>query len=156
MKKPTYALISLGCPKNLIDSECMAGRLGLDGYRMVSRAENADFVVVNTCGFIGDARNESHAAIREMLDLKRRGRLGGIIVAGCMAERDKERLLERYPGIDQIVGVFARDEIGAAADRLMKGRGPISHRRGTNCQSAVPGGRLEAYPTSARTRGNRQ
>ena len=116
--KGAYALISLGCPKNLVDSERMAGLLGLDGYRMVAEPEGADFVVINTCGFIGDARDESHAVIREMLQLKRQGRLGGVIVAGCLAQRDGKDLLARHPDIDQLVGVFARDQIGVAAGRL--------------------------------------
>jgi ribosomal protein S12 methylthiotransferase len=120
--KGTYALISLGCAKNLVDSERMAGLLGLEGYRMVAEAEGADFVVVNTCGFIGDARDESCSAIREMLRLKQRGQLGGVIVAGCLAERDRQALLEKFPGIDQLVGVFARDQIGTAAGRLGIGR----------------------------------
>lgn len=119
--KGTYALISLGCPKNLVDSECMAGRLRLEGYRLVPDPAGADFVVVNTCGFIGDAREESYGVIGEMVDLKRRGLLRGVIVAGCLAERDREGLLKRYPRIDQLVGVFARDEIAAAADRLLGG-----------------------------------
>jgi len=118
----SYALISLGCPKNLIDSERMAGLLDLDGYVLVPRPEGADFVVINTCGFIGDARSESHAVIREMLDLKRRRRIRGVIVTGCLAERDKEALLETYPDIDQLVGVFGRDEIGTAVHRLCSPR----------------------------------
>ncbi len=117
--KGTYALVSLGCPKNLVDSERMAGLLRLDGYRLVREPSGADFVVVNTCGFIADARDESYGTIREMLRLKQRGRLRGVIVAGCLAERDKDSLLERFPAIDQLVGVFARDEIAAAADRLL-------------------------------------
>ena len=125
--KGTYALISLGCAKNLVDSERMAGLLGLDGYRMVAEPEGADFVVINTCGFIADARDESYLAIREMLRLKRRGRTGGVIVAGCLAERDRQTLLEKYPGIDQLVGVFARDQIGAAAERLsLRGSPPAA------------------------------
>jgi ribosomal protein S12 methylthiotransferase len=118
---PTYALISLGCPKNLVDSECMAGRLQLEGYRLVREPEGADFVVVNTCGFIGDAREESYRVIEEMLALKRRGQLHGVIVAGCLSQRDKEGLLARFPDVDQLLGVFARDEITAAADRLLGG-----------------------------------
>lgn len=90
----------------------MAGLLDREGYRLVPNADGADLVVVNTCGFIGDARAESHDVIKEMLRLKKRGRLGKIIVAGCMAERDRESLLEKYPGVDQLIGVFARDEIG--------------------------------------------
>jgi ribosomal protein S12 methylthiotransferase len=113
-KKPgqrTYALISLGCPKNLVDSERMAGLLDRDGYKMVRNADGADLVVINTCGFLGDARAESYGAIEEMLRLKKQGRLGHIIVSGCLAERDREALLERFPETDQLLGVFARDEI---------------------------------------------
>ncbi len=123
-QKPTrrsYALISLGCPKNLVDSERMAGLLQLDGYRMAAQPDGADVVVVNTCGFIADARTESYAAIEEMLRLKQRGRVGRLIVTGCLAERDKARLLEKYPEIDQSLGVFARDEIVTALGRLERG-----------------------------------
>jgi len=121
MTKATYALLSLGCPKNLVDSECMAGLLGLEGYRLVADPAGADFVVINTCGFIGDARKESYGAIDEMLKLKKRGLLRGVIVAGCLAERDRQHLLKRYPQVDQLIGVFARDEIAAAAGRLLAG-----------------------------------
>jgi ribosomal protein S12 methylthiotransferase len=115
MAKPTYALVTLGCPKNLVDSERMAGLLGLDGYEMAREPDGTDFIVINTCAFIGDSRSESHAVIREMLDLKKQGRTRGVIVTGCLAQREKERLLEMYPGVDQLVGVFGRDEIGDAA-----------------------------------------
>ncbi|MBN2473454.1 MAG: 30S ribosomal protein S12 methylthiotransferase RimO [Pirellulales bacterium] len=117
----TYALVSLGCPKNLVDSERMAGLLRLEGFRLVREPAGADFVVVNTCGFIDDARTESVDVIREMLDLKQEGSVRGVIVAGCLVERDREALLEACPGIDQLVGVFARDEIVAAAERLLGG-----------------------------------
>jgi ribosomal protein S12 methylthiotransferase len=123
-KKPTarsYALVSLGCPKNLVDSERMAGLLDLQGYRMVAQPEGAEVVVVNTCGFIADARAESYEAIEEMLRLKKRGRVGRVIVTGCLAERDKARLLEKYPEIDQSLGVFARDEIATTLGRLERG-----------------------------------
>jgi ribosomal protein S12 methylthiotransferase len=109
--KHTYALVSLGCPKNLVDSERMAGLLQLDGYELVAEPRGAELVIVNTCGFIADARAESYDAIEEMLKLKKQGRLGKVIVTGCLAERERETLLERYPGIDQLIGVFARDEI---------------------------------------------
>jgi ribosomal protein S12 methylthiotransferase len=123
-KKPTphsYALISLGCPKNLVDSERMAGLLHAEGYRMVGQPDGAEVVVVNTCGFIADARAESYDAIAEMLRLKKRGRVRRVIVTGCLAERDKARLLEKYPEIDQSLGVFARDEIVTALGRLNRG-----------------------------------
>jgi len=117
--KGTYAFISLGCPKNLVDSERMLGLLRLDGYQLVADPDGADFVVVNTCGFIEQARAESYGAIQEMIDLKRDGRTRGIIVSGCLAERQKEQLLEEMPDIDYLVGVFGREEITRVADRLL-------------------------------------
>ena len=124
--KGTYAFVSLGCPKNLVDSERMLGLLRLDGYQMVSDPDGADFVVVNTCGFIEQARQESYQTIREMLDLKRRGRLRGVIVSGCLAERQKEALLDELPHIDHLVGVFGREQITRVADRLL---GNLSEQR---------------------------
>ena len=117
--KGTYAFVSLGCPKNLVDSERMLGLLDVDGYQVVSDPDGADFVVVNTCGFIEQSRQESYAVIREMLELKRAGRTRGVIVSGCLAERQKELLLEELPQIDHLVGVFGRDEIARVADRLV-------------------------------------
>ncbi|MCI0360540.1 MAG: 30S ribosomal protein S12 methylthiotransferase RimO [Planctomycetaceae bacterium] len=117
--KGTYAFVSLGCPKNTVDSERMLGLLKIDGYDLVSDPDGADFVVVNTCGFIERARAESFSAIDEMLALKQQGRTRGVIVSGCLAERQKEQLLEDRPGIDHLVGVFGREEITRVADRLV-------------------------------------
>ena len=119
--KGRYAFVSLGCPKNLVDSERMLGLLQLDGYELVNDPRGADFAVVNTCGFIEAARQESFAAIDEMLELKRRGELRGVIVSGCLAERQKESLLVDRPGIDHLVGVFGREEVTKVADRLLGG-----------------------------------
>src|SRR5919109_3640709 len=90
----TYAFVSLGCPKNTVDSERMLGKLAQDGYTLVPDAAGADVVVVNTCGFIEPARQESLGVIREMLTLKEQGKVGAVVVAGCLAERKKEGLLE--------------------------------------------------------------
>ena len=117
--KGRYSFISLGCPKNTVDSERMMGLLQLDGYELVREPVDADFVVVNTCGFIEEARTESYGAIDEMLDLKNEGKLKGLIVSGCLAERQKEELLVDRPGIDALVGVFGREEVTKVADRLM-------------------------------------
>tara|TARA_B100000686_G_scaffold321539_1_gene374308 strand:+ start:2758 stop:4128 length:1371 start_codon:yes stop_codon:yes gene_type:complete len=117
--KGTYSFISLGCPKNLVDSERMLGLLQLDGYELVEDPKGADFAVVNTCGFIEQARDESYAAIDEMLALKKGGDLRGVVVSGCLAERQKEELLNDRPGIDSLVGVFGRDEVTRIADRLI-------------------------------------
>jgi ribosomal protein S12 methylthiotransferase len=117
--KGTYAFVSLGCPKNTVDSERMLGKLAQDGYALVPDAAGADVVVVNTCGFIESARQESLGVIREMLDLKREGKVGAVVVAGCLAERQKDLLLETVPEVDQIVGVFGREEIAGVVDRAV-------------------------------------
>jgi ribosomal protein S12 methylthiotransferase len=119
--KGTYSFVSLGCPKNLVDSERMLGLLQLDGYKLVHEPSGADFVVVNTCGFIERARTESFAAITEMIELKRKGEIRGVIVSGCLAEREKEALLETMPEIDHLVGVFGREHVTKVADRLIGG-----------------------------------
>ncbi len=119
--KGTYSFVSLGCPKNLVDSENMLGTLALDGYTLVSSPEGADFVIVNTCGFIESSRAESKAVIQEMLDLKKAGSVNGVIVAGCLPERLGSTLLEEMPEIDHVVGVFGRDEINRVADQMLGG-----------------------------------
>jgi ribosomal protein S12 methylthiotransferase len=124
--KGTYAFISLGCPKNLVDSERMLGKLAQDGYALQADADGADVVVVNTCGFIEPARQESLGVIREMLEKKKAGKVGAVVVAGCLAERQRDMLLETVPDVDQIVGVFGRDEIASVVDRAVAKRDPDS------------------------------
>jgi ribosomal protein S12 methylthiotransferase len=119
--KGTYAFVSLGCPKNLVDSERMLGLLQLDGYKLVREPSGADFVIVNTCGFIESARTESFATIQEMVTLKQQGKTRGVIVSGCLAEREKEALLEKCPEVDHLVGVFGREHVTKVADRLVGG-----------------------------------
>lgn len=116
-----YAFISLGCPKNTVDSEQMLGLLQRDGYQLVQEPTDSDFVVINTCGFIDRARQESMETIDQMLALKRQGKIKGVIVAGCLAERERESLLQARPEIDSLVGVFSRDDISQMADRLIDG-----------------------------------
>src|SRR5213083_1736420 len=120
--KGSLAFVSLGCPKNLVDTERMLGKLAQDGYALVPEADGADVVVINTCGFIEAARQESLGVIREMLELKQQGRVGAVVVAGCLAERKKDDLLSEAPGIDQVVGVFGREEIGDAVGRAVAQR----------------------------------
>jgi ribosomal protein S12 methylthiotransferase len=119
----TFSMVSLGCPKNLVDSERMLGLLREDGWQLVAEPRGADLVIVNTCAFIDASRQESYGAIREMLDLKSRGETRGVIVAGCLAERQKESLLDELPGVDAVIGVFSRDEVARAAERLVGGLG---------------------------------
>src|SRR3954454_22732949 len=119
--KGTISFVSLGCSKNLVDSERMLGLLAQDGFAIVPEGERADLVVVNTCGFIDAARQESCGVIEEMLGRKRAGEVGGVIVAGCLAERQKDVLLEQFPEVDQVVGVFGREEIARISDRVLGG-----------------------------------
>ncbi len=119
MASKTFAFVSLGCPKNLVDSERMLGQLAQDGYALTPDADGADVVVVNTCGFIEPARQESLGVIREMLALKEQGRVGAVVVAGCLAERKKDDLLQEVPGVDHIVGVFGREEIVQVVNRAL-------------------------------------
>ncbi|QDV69362.1 Ribosomal protein S12 methylthiotransferase RimO [Rosistilla carotiformis] len=117
----SYAVISLGCPKNTVDTEQMLGQLHEFGYRLVDDPDGADFVVVNTCGFIDSARQESMGAIDEMLELKQQGKLRGVIVTGCLAERQRDQLLAARPEIDGMLGVFGRDDIVDVANRFVDG-----------------------------------
>ena len=116
-----YSFVSLGCPKNLVDSERMLGLLNEDGFRLVEDPEDSDFVVINTCGFIDNARKESMEAIDQMLELKAQGKIRGVIVSGCLAERSREELLKERPEIDSLVGVFGRDDITRMANQLVDG-----------------------------------
>ncbi|MFM7076234.1 MAG: 30S ribosomal protein S12 methylthiotransferase RimO [Planctomycetaceae bacterium] len=115
----TFAMVSLGCPKNLVDSERMLGLLREDGWQLVADTAGADLVVVNTCAFIDASRAESYGVVREMVALKQAGGTRGVIVAGCLAERQKDKLLDELPGVDAVIGVFSRDEVARSAERLI-------------------------------------
>lgn len=116
----TFSFVSLGCPKNTVDSERMLGKLAQDGYTLRPDADGSQVVVINTCGFIESARQESLSVIREMLDLKKQGKIGSVVVAGCLAERQKDMLLKEVPEVDQIVGVFGREEIVQVVGRAVE------------------------------------
>jgi ribosomal protein S12 methylthiotransferase len=112
----TIALISLGCAKNLVDSEVMLGALKKAGYGLVSSPGDADVVIVNTCGFIGPARAEAEATLRRILRLKRDDPAKKVVAAGCYVERDRESLRARFPGVDAWTGVRSFDEIAAVVE----------------------------------------
>ena len=107
----TIAFVSLGCPKNLVDSERMLGLLAQDGLVLTPDAAEADAIVINTCGFLEASKEESLREIRDALDLKNTGRCKRVVVAGCLVQRHKTKLLEEVPGIDRLVGVFDREHI---------------------------------------------
>ena len=101
---PKVGFISLGCPKNLVDSEVMMGILAREGYELTPRADEADILVVNTCSFIEPAQKESVDAILEMAEHKKFGAAKRLIVAGCLVERYRDQILEQVPEVDAVVG----------------------------------------------------
>ena len=107
----SVAFVSLGCAKNLVDSERMLGLLAADGIAIVPDAADADAVVINTCGFLEASKDESMREINDAIALKANGQLKKVIVAGCLVQRHKTKLLDEAPGIDRLVGVFDRDHI---------------------------------------------
>lgn len=118
----TFAMISLGCAKNLVNSEQMLYLMSEAGYSLVPEAEGADLAIVNTCGFIDAAKTEAIDNILELAELKKQGKLGGLIVTGCLAERYKDSILSELPEIDAVLGVGNFKDIVAAANTVMEGR----------------------------------
>jgi ribosomal protein S12 methylthiotransferase len=108
--------ISLGCPKNLVDSEVMMGQLKLNGYQITADAEEADTVVVNTCGFIDSAKKESIEAILEAARLKTDGKAKRLIVAGCLVERYRDELKAEMPEVDAFIGTSQINDILSVCD----------------------------------------
>ena len=117
----TFAMISLGCAKNLVNSEQMLYLLDEAGYRLVPEPEGADFAIVNTCGFIDAAKIEAIENILSLAALKTEGKLGGLIVTGCLSERYQDSILQELPEIDAVLGVGSFGEIVEAADRVCAG-----------------------------------
>ncbi len=119
MSKGNVFFISLGCDKNLVDTEVMLGNISDAGYTLVNDEAEADVAVVNTCSFIHDAKEESVHAILEMADLKEVGHLKGIIAVGCLTQRYQEELLHEIPELDGILGTSNYDEIVSAIDAVL-------------------------------------
>ncbi|MBQ5969133.1 MAG: 30S ribosomal protein S12 methylthiotransferase RimO [Clostridia bacterium] len=120
-KKKTVALISLGCPKNQVDAELMLAKLQND-FTPVGSADGADLAIVNTCGFIDDAKREAIEAILTCGELKKAGRLGKLLVTGCLAERYRNEVLEELPEIDGIIGLGRNGDIADVCRSLFAGR----------------------------------
>ena len=122
--RKTFALISLGCAKNLVNSEQMLYLLDEAGYVLVPDPEGADFCIINTCGFIDAAKSEAIDAILEMAELKKAGKLGALIVTGCLSERYRDSILEELPEIDAVLGISSFGDIVKAVEALDLGRQP--------------------------------
>jgi ribosomal protein S12 methylthiotransferase len=112
--------ISLGCPKNLVDSEVMMGLLTCEGYELTSRAHDAEILVVNTCSFIESAQKESIDTILEMAEYKKFGAARKLIVAGCLVERFRDQILEQVPEVDAVVGTGDVERIIEAVESDLK------------------------------------
>ena len=118
----SFALISLGCAKNLVNSEQMLYLLDEAGYTLTPEPEGADLAIVNTCGFIDAAKSEAIDTILQMAELKKEGKLGGLIVCGCLTERYQDTILQELPEIDAVLGVGSFGESVKAADEVLAGR----------------------------------
>src|SRR5438270_2217507 len=116
-EQPSLFLLSLGCPKNRVDSEVMLGSLANEGYRLVSEARDAEVILINSCAFIGEAKQESIDAILEHARLKETGRCKALVVAGCLTQRYADVLQQEMPEVDYFVGTSAYPHIA----RILKG-----------------------------------
>ena len=119
--KKKILFVSLGCDKNLVDSEMMLGMLAQNGYEFTDDEQEADAVVINTCCFINDAKEESINTILEMAELKKSGSIEMLIVTGCLAQRYREEIQTEIPEVDAILGTMAIDEIVKTLDEVSGG-----------------------------------
>ena len=138
-------MVSLGCPKNQMDAELMLAKLEQAGFELVAESGLADVVIVNTCGFIEDAKKESIENILEFAQLKQEGRIQRIIVTGCLAERYQEELVTELPECDGVLGLGANGDIVEAVRRGMGGEKPV-RVPAQDCWS-LEGDRLQTTPS---------
>lgn len=117
--------VSLGCDKNLVDTEMMMGMLVKHGIEFTDDENEADIIVINTCCFINDAKQESVDTIIEMAQLKKTGKLKALIVAGCLAQRYKQEIIDEIPEVDAILGTASFDKIAETVESVLKGKGLV-------------------------------
>ena len=121
MKNKKILFISLGCDKNLVDSEVMLGILADRGFEMTDTEDDADIIIINTCCFINDAKEESINTILEMAEYKKAGPCKALSVTGCLAQRYKQEIVDEIPEVDAVIGTSKYDEIFDAVDQALKG-----------------------------------
>lgn len=146
----TFGMVSLGCPKNLVDSEKIAANLIEDGFVLMQDADSADVVIINTCSFIAPAREESLSVISEFAALRRRGKLRALVVAGCMAQQEREHLLDVHPEVDAAVSFSAYGRMAEVVRSCVDGGerffvGGISDRLSAETGRLILSGRYCAY-----------
>ena len=115
------AFVSLGCDKNLMDSEIMLGLIKEEGYIVTEQEEKADIIIINSCGFKIDASEEGIENILRVADYKETGNCKGIIVTGCMAQRYREEIFENLPEVDAVVGTGDFESIGNVIKEILHG-----------------------------------
>lgn len=115
-------MISLGCPKNQVDAEMMLSTLCESGFEITGEVEGADVVIINTCGFIGDAKKEAIDTILEVCQLKDEGFVGGVVVAGCLAQRYKDEIMKEIPEVDAVVGIGANGDIAKVCSEVLNSK----------------------------------
>src|SRR5207249_514250 len=154
----SIAFVSLGCPKNLVDSERMLGLLAQDGLSITPDASQADAVIINTCGFLEASKEESLGEIRQAIELKKKGKVQRVIVAGCLVQRHKTKLLADVPEVDRLVGVFDREHIVEAVRGQENPRQEHGHFLGKYhdlSRELVAGGQLPVASEFKETKTNR-
>ncbi len=114
--------VSLGCDKNLVDTEMMLGMLAEKGYTFTDDEMQADVIVVNTCCFIGDAKEESINTLLEMAELRKNGQIKALLAAGCLAQRYREEIQQEIPEVDAVLGTMAIDQIVQAVEEVLAGK----------------------------------
>src|SRR6516165_9888854 len=119
---PKVGMVSLGCPKNLVDSEVMLGVLAGRGWQLVPRADDADVIVVNTCSLNESAKRESIHTILEMAEHKKQGQARRLVVAGCLAERYREEILREIPEVDFVIGTNELERVVEACESIGSAR----------------------------------
>lgn len=137
--------VSLGCDKNLVDSEKMLAILDHAGYRLAQEPEQADVIVVNTCAFIHDAKQESIETLLEMAEYKKKGTCRVLIAAGCLAERYKDEIQKEMPEIDGIIGTTAYDTVAQVVEQTLAGQTAVSMKE----LSYIPSGLTDRIRSGA-------
>ncbi|MFO0561336.1 MAG: 30S ribosomal protein S12 methylthiotransferase RimO [Polyangiales bacterium] len=148
MTRPTIHFISLGCPKNRVDTEVMLGVADHDGYTLVAEPDGADVIVVNTCGFIGPAKEESIDTILEMAEHKAKGHCKKLVVTGCLSQRYSKELAEEMPEVDHFLGssdmLKLKDVLAGGADRMLVGN-PAAYTIRAEDRRMLSGPKHSAY-----------
>lgn len=138
-------MISLGCPKNQVDAEHILALLDAEGWEIVDYVDGCDLVIVNTCGFIDDAKKEAIENILDMVELKKEGVIGKIIVTGCLAQRYKEEIVKEIPEVDAVLGIGANGDIVKAIEEVMTSVGTLESYP-AQCELPLDGQRILTTP----------